>query len=135
MNIRLLLPMLCLLAGCASNRPVVYSGPAGGDSAAVETAIAECGRLATAAGATPNGGAVGDIAGAAARNAAVGAAGGAVGGAIAGSVARGAGIGAASAAAVTLVQSVLTPQAPNPAYRVFVERCLQDKGFETVGWK
>lgn len=127
--------LLVLLAGCASNRPVIYDGSGGGDKVASDAAVAECGRLATAAGATPYGGNVGDMAGATVRGAAVGAAGGAVGGAIAGNVAQGAGIGAASAAAVTLVQGLFAPQAPNPAYRVYVERCLRDKGFETVGWQ
>lgn len=137
MRLTPLLPLVTalLLGACAGNQPVLYTSPAGGDPNAGAAAAAECGRLAEQAGATRYGGQVGQTATDTARNAAAGAAAGAVGGAIAGNVAQGAGIGAAGAAAATLVQRIFAPPAPNPAYRAYVERCLRDKGYETVGWK
>lgn len=131
------LALLALLAlgGCATNQPIVYSQQGAPDKAASKAVIADCEAQAEAAGATRYGGSAGQVAGNTARSAAVGAAGGAVGGAIAGNALQGAGIGAASAAAISLVQNLLAPPAPNPAYRAFVERCLRDKGVEIVGWQ
>ena len=124
-----------LLTGCANNQPVIYAGPTGGDRSASDAAAAECGRQAEAAGARQYGGQVGEVAKDSVRGAATGAAAGAIGGAIAGNIGQGAGIGAATGAAVSLVQKLFLPAAPNPAYRNYVERCLADKGFQTVGWK
>ena len=126
---------LLVLGGCATNQPIIYSKSGAPDQAASKAAVADCEAQAEAAGATRYGGSAGQMAGNTARSAAVGAAGGAVGGAIAGNALQGAGIGAASAAAISLVQNVLAPPAPNPAYRAFVERCLRDRGIEIVGWQ
>lgn len=124
--------VVVLCAGCAANKPVLYSSTGAGGG---EAAIAECHELAVAAGATPTGGQVGDAARDTVRGAAVGGATGAVGGALAGAAGRGAGIGAVTGATAALIGSVFTPAAPNPAYRAFVERCLRDRGFEPVGWQ
>lgn len=122
-----------LCAGCATNEPILYSST--GETAGGEAAIAECHNLALAAGAQPTGGQVGEVARDTTRGAALGAATGAVGGAIAGSAGSGAGIGAATGATASLLHSIFGSDAPNPAYRAFVERCLRDRGFEPVGWK
>ena len=135
MGKKLLLTLGLFIAGCANNQPVIYAGPTGGDRSASDAAAAECGRLADAAGASRYGGHVGEVAKGSVRGAATGAAAGAIGGAIAGNIGQGAGIGAATGAAVHLVQRLFLPEAPNPAYRAYVERCLADKGFQTVGWK
>lgn len=135
MNKHLLLTLSLVLGGRASNQPVIYAGPNGGDRGVSDAAVAECGRLAEAAGAKPYGGQAGEVAKDTARGAATGAAAGAIGGAIAGNVGQGAGIGAATGAAVNLVQKLFVPAAPNPAYRAYVERCLADKGYQTVGWQ
>ena len=135
MKIPLLVIFSLLLSACASNQPVIYSGPNGGERSVSDAAVAECGRMAEAAGAKPYGGQIGEVAKDTARGAATGAAAGAIGGAIAGNVAQGAGIGAATGAAVNLVQKLFVPAAPNPAYRSYVERCLADKGYQTVGWQ
>jgi hypothetical protein len=134
-NKQLVFALTLLLSGCASNQPVIYAGPTGGDRNVSDAAVAECSRMAQAAGASQYGGQVGAVAKDTARGAATGAVAGVVGGAIAGNIGQGAGIGAATGAAVTLVQKLFVPPAPNPAYRAYVERCLQDKGFQTVGWK
>lgn len=135
MDKRLLVLLTLLLGGCASNQPVIYAGPTGGDRNVSDAAVAECGRLASAAGASQYGGAAGDVAKDTVKGAATGAAAGAIGGAIAGNVGTGAGIGAATGAAVSLVQKLFVPAAPNPAYRAYVERCLADKGYQIVGWQ
>lgn len=135
MHKHLLLALGLLLGGCASNQPVIYAGPTGGDRAVSDAAVAECGRQAEAAGARQSGGQAGEVAKDTAKGAATGAVAGAVGGAIAGNVGQGVGIGAATGAAVNLVQRLFVPAAPNPAYRAYVERCLQDKGYQTVGWQ
>jgi outer membrane lipoprotein SlyB len=123
-----------LLSACASNRPILYStsgvAPTGADAA-----IAECEKLATAAGAASNGGQLGASARSTAKGAALGAATGAVGGAFVGAAARGAGIGAVTGATATLINSLFNAPAPNPAYRAYVERCLKDRGFDPVGWR
>ncbi len=135
MDKKVVLTLFLLLSGCANNQPVIYAGPTGGDRSVSDAAAAECARQAEAAGAKQYGGQVGDVAKDSLRGAATGAAAGAIGGAIAGNVAQGAGIGAATGAAVNLVQKLFLPAAPNPAFRAYVERCLADKGFQTVGWK
>ncbi len=135
MDKNLCLALGLLLGGCASNLPVIYAGPTGGDRAVSDAAAAECGRLAQAAGASQYGGEVGEVAKDTARGAATGAAAGAIGGAIAGNVGQGAGIGAATGAAVNLVQKIFMPPAPNPTYRAYVERCLQDRGYQIAGWQ
>ena len=135
MKTRLLLVWVALgLAACASNRPVLYAA-GGAAPGGADAAIAECEKLATAAGAQPSGGQVGETARNTAKGAALGAATGAVGGALAGAAMRGAGIGAVTGVAATLVSSFFTAPAPNPAYRAYVERCLKDRGFDPVGWQ
>lgn len=135
MDKNLCLAVGLLVGGCASNQPVIYAGPTGGDRTVSAAAAAECGRQAAAAGASQYGGEGGAVVRDTARGAATGAAAGAIGGAIAGNVGQGAGIGAATGAAVSLVQKLFVPAAPNPAYRAYVERCLQDQGYQIVGWQ
>jgi outer membrane lipoprotein SlyB len=135
MHKHLLLIGALLLGGCASNQPVIYAGPNGGDRSVSDAAVAECARMANAAGANQYGGPAAEVAKDTVRGAATGAAAGAIGGAIAGNVGQGAGIGAATGAAVNLVQKLFVPAAPNPAYRAYVERCLADKGYQIVGWQ
>lgn len=65
----------------------------------------------------------------------VGAAGGAVGGAIWGNPGMGAASGAAGGAAASLVSMVLRPHDPGVGYRVAVEQCLHDRGYQVAGWE
>lgn len=71
----------------------------------------------------------------AAKGGAIGAAGGAVGGAIAGSPGEGAAIGAAAGATTSLLGSLFRGAEPSGAYMNWVDRCLQDKGYQPVGWQ
>ena len=125
-----------LLAACASNKPVLYPNA---HSQAVGTAqaeadIAQCKRLAEAAGANPTAGRANDTATRTVRGGGVGAATGAVGGAIAGNAGHGAAIGAASGATAALIHTLLGESSPNPTYRNFVQRCLTDRGYDLAGW-
>lgn len=67
---------------------------------------------------------------------AVGAAGGAVGGAIAGNPGQGAAIGAAAGATTGLLGSIFRGSVePSAAYMSWVDECLREKGYRTVGWE
>jgi outer membrane lipoprotein SlyB len=75
---------------------------------------------------------------AAAKSTAVGAAGGAViggaAGAVTGSLGRGLGVGAATGAAAGLVHGIIQASEPSPIFKNFMNRCLQEKGYEVIGW-
>jgi hypothetical protein len=130
-----------LLAGCSTAQPVLYPNAhmqsVGKEVAAQD--IEACRQLAEAAGAEEGSGKAGRVATGTAVGAGVGAASGAVGGAIAGSVGRGSMIGAASGAVwgllTGLFYTVVGPSQPNQAYSNFVNRCLQEKGYEVTGWQ
>ncbi len=50
--------------------------------------------------------------------------------------ARFADLGAAAGAAGGIVRGIFrTRRDPDPSYRLFVERCLERKGYEVVGWQ
>jgi outer membrane lipoprotein SlyB len=126
----------CLLAACAANRPVIYPNAHARSvgQAQVEADIAECDRLARAAGASPQGGQAADAARDTVKGGAMGAATGAVGGAIAGNAGQGAAIGAATGATASLLNRLFAGGASNPAYRNFVQRCLGERGYDVSGW-
>lgn len=124
------------LVGCATNKPIIYPNT---HSQAVGTAqadidIAECRRLANAAGASSIDGKVADTAKRTVRGGGVGAATGAVGGAIAGRAGHGAAIGAASGATASLIYSLFGESSGNSTYRTFITRCLTDRGYDLAGW-
>jgi len=133
--------VLVLLAACSGPRPVLY--PNGHlQSVGKETAeedIDGCRQAAESAGAEAGGGKIGRVATNTAVGAGVGAASGAVGGAISGAAGRGSMIGAASGAVwgllTGLFSAVTGPSRPSQAYTNFVNRCLQDKGYEVTGWQ
>lgn len=64
-----------------------------------------------------------------------GAVAGAVGGAISGNVGGGIATGAASGAALGLFYGLFKAAEPSPTYKNFVNKCLQEKGYEIVGWE
>jgi len=94
--------------------------------------------LAETAGAEQGTGKAGRVATSTAVGAGAGAAAGAVGGAISGSVGYGSMIGAATGAVwgflMGLFRESRSPQ-QNQAYTNFVNRCLQEKGYEVTGWQ
>ena len=132
---------LLLLVACSTAHPVLYPN-AHMQSVGKEVAgqdIEACRQLAEAAGAEESGGKAGRVATGTAVGAGVGAASGAVGGAILGAAGRGSLIGAASGAVwgllTSLFHAVAGPSQPNQAYSNFVNRCLQEKGYEVTGWQ
>jgi len=100
--------------------------------------IEACRQLAESAGAEEGSGKAGRVATGTAVGAGAGAAAGAVGGAISGAVGRGSMIGAASGAVWGLLMGLFSASGssqPNQAYSNFVNRCLQEKGYEVTGWQ
>jgi len=129
-----------LLAACSTAHPVLYPNAhmqsVGKEIAAQD--IEACRQLAEAAGAEEGSGKAGRVATGTAVGAGVGAASGAIGGAIFGAVGRGSMIGAASGAVWGFLMGLFRASGssqPNQAYSNFVNRCLQEKGYEVTGWQ
>jgi uncharacterized protein YcfJ len=129
-----------LLAACSTAHPVLYPNAhmqsVGKEIAAQD--IEACRQLAEAAGAEEGSGKAGRVATGTAVGAGVGAASGAVGGAIFGAVGRGSMIGAVSGAVWGFLMGLFRASGssqPNQAYSNFVNRCLQEKGYEVTGWQ
>lgn len=130
-----------LLVACSTAQPILYPN-AHMQSVGKEIAekdIEACRQLAESAGAEEGSGKAGQVATGTVVGGGVGAAAGAVGGAISGAVGRGSMIGAATGAVWGLLtgiyHAVAGPSQPNQAYTNFVNRCLQEKGYEVTGWQ
>ena len=127
------------LGGCSGPAPVLYPNEhfqsKGKDAA--EDDIDACRDMAEAAGAKEATGQAGQVATNTAVGAGVGAASGAVGGAISGAAGQGSLIGAASGAVWGLLTGLFRSGSaqPSQAYVNFVNRCLQDRGYEVSGWQ
>ena len=130
-----------LLTACSTAHPVLYPNAhlqsVGKDIA--EQDIEACRELAKTAGAEEGSGKASRVATGTVVGGGIGAASGAVGGAISGAVGRGSMIGAASGAVwgwlMGLYHVIAGPSQPNQAYSNFVNRCLQEKGYEVSGWQ
>jgi len=125
------------MEGCASSRPVLYPnehlnsvGPV-----AAKGDIANCMHLAEAAGADSDGSDSGQAAGQTLGGAAVGAASGAVGGAVVGAAGSGSAIGAASGATAGLLHWLFGETKRSPAFENYVNKCLEERGYQPVGWE
>ena len=131
--------MALILCACSSPRPILYENPhlknVGKEVA--DQDIEACKEAAESAGAEAGSGKAGGVAKNTAVGAGVGAASGAVGGAISGSPGLGAAIGAASGAVWGLLMGLFSASSsqPNQAYTNYVNRCLQEKGYEVTGWQ
>ncbi len=134
--------LIALLAaatfGCAGPKPILYPNThyqSVGESVA-QSDIEGCRAMADAAGAHRDPDKVTRAARSAVYGGAIGGAAGAAGGAIAGRPGRWAGVGAASGAAGALMRSLLFQRrATSQAHINYVDRCLQDLGYEPVGWQ
>jgi len=125
------------LVACAGPKPILYPNThlqsVGSDAA--EADIKDCRQMAESAGAEEGTGKAGGVAKNTAMGAGIGAASGAVGGAITGSPGLGAAIGAASGAVWGFLMGLFTSKSQsNAAYTNFVNRCLQERGYEVTGW-
>ncbi len=133
---RALLACASLALSCASPEPILYPNAtleANGETQ-VDRDLSECSELAKEYKAGPNQG--GEVATTTVEDATVGGAAGAAGGAVLGNVGAGAAASAAAGAAGGIVRGIFrTRRDPDPNYRLFVERCLERKGYEVVGWQ
>jgi outer membrane lipoprotein SlyB len=135
-NTLVLMILVLIFCGCARQRPVLYPTPylieVGNERA--QSDIDACMRLATEYVAQESKGE--EIAKDTAAGAAVGAVAGAAAGAVLGNnVGRAAGAGAAGVGAATLTRKTIDSGEPDAVFRRFVEKCLHDKGYETIGWR
>jgi outer membrane lipoprotein SlyB len=122
--------------GCAQQRPVLYPNShlahVGNEKAQAD--IDACMHLAKTYGAGGN--KEKKIARDTAAGSAVGAVAGAAIGAVLGhNVGHAAGVGAAGAGAATLTRKSIDSGKPEQLFRRFVEKCLHEKGYETIGWQ
>lgn len=135
-KIFLALVIALAVEGCASTQPVLYPNEhykAAGSEAA-ERDIKICMDLAESAGADSGGSDAGDAAATTAGGAAIGAASGAVGGAVVGAAGSGSAIGAVSGATAGLLHWIFSEPERSPAFENFVNKCLQERGYQPVGW-
>ena len=134
----ILIGVLAAVSGCAGEpRPVLYPNAhlsAVGQQQA-DADLAECRRLAEAAGASAGGREGEQAARDAAVGGAIGGATGAAGGAVLGRPGTGAAVGAATGATANFMRSLFRRDQPSQAYRGFVDRCLRERGYDPVGWE
>ena len=126
--------ILAVITGCTSTRPVLYPNTHL-NTVGMEVAdndINACMDIAKTAGANKK--MVNEVATETAEGAIIGGATGAAVGAVLGSAGQGAATGAAGAATGRLTKSLFDSDKPDPVFERFVNRCLRDRGYETVGW-
>jgi hypothetical protein len=104
-----------------------------GGQAVAQQDIEECLQRAAEAGHTSS--AAGNVAGSTAVGAAAGAAVGSAVGAVTGRAGRGAAIGAAGGGSSGLIRGLFRSRDLDPVQRRFVEQCLQEKGYQIIGWR
>lgn len=132
-------PYLCCflvfhLTACAGPQPVLFPNAHYKEVSPdqVEQDIAECRDMAdkhVSSGQTEK------VAGRTAVGAGIGAASGAVGGAVTGAPGIGTAIGAAAGATMWLLTGFFKGSPPNRTYMNFVNKCLEERGYEPTGWK
>jgi len=131
----LLVNVVFLFVGCASQRPVLY--PNNQFNTVGKTVskqdVDECMKLASSYGIKTQ--PVKNIAGRSALGAAMGAAVGSATGAVAGSAGRGAATGAAGGATGGFMWGLFNAKKVDPVQKNFVEECLRLKGYKVIGWK
>jgi len=123
------------MLSCAQQRPVLYPNAhlkhVGRETA--ESDIDDCLQLAIDYGAKEDSGA--KVAKDTAKGAAVGGAAGTAVGAVTGNLGAGAAAGAAGGGAASMTRSIIDSDKPGPVFKKFVDQCLRDKGYQTIGWR
>lgn len=136
MSSRLLFAALALLLtlGCAAQRPVLYPNAhlKSVGAGVAEQEVDDCIRLAETSGADNEKGP--RVAKETAEGAAVGGAAGAGWGLVRGDVAERAAAGAVAGAAATAARGAIRSGEPEQLHRNFVQQCLQERGFQVIGW-
>lgn len=124
-----------LLTACAAKQPVLYPNAyyrtVGEEIAKNDVEL--CMQRAEEAGTQADKGE--ELAAKTGKSAVVGGAAGAVAGAVAGSVGRGSLIGVAVGGTTALVGGAFRANDHDPIFMRFVEQCLQDKGYQVLGWR
>ena len=123
------------ICACAPKRPALYQNEktASVGDARAQLDIDQCTAQAKTAGYGRSG--AGDAAVSTTTGAAAGAAIGAATGAVRGRAGRGAATGAAGGAVGGMLRSIFRSRDPGPILRRYVEECLSEKGYKTIGWK
>jgi hypothetical protein len=137
---KLLIIAICfLVASCSVKRPVLYPNAQlqKVGQAQAQLDIEDCCRRADAYIKSEPGKKIAkDAAKAGTIGAATGAAVGAVySGAEYGGAGRGAAAGAAGGVVSTVTSGIFESKEPSPVYQNFVNRCLNEKGYESIGWQ
>lgn len=124
-----------MVTACGPKRPVLYPNDYLKEvgQAKANQDIDDCLRLATEYKA--GGDKTKEIAKDTGKAAVVGAATGAVIGAIAGDAGTGAAIGAAGAATAALGVGIMRSDEPDPIFKQFVDQCLRERGYQSLGWR
>ena len=124
-----------MILSCAQQRPVFYPNAhlkyVGKETA--ESDIEDCLQLAADYGAKEDSAA--KVAKDTAKGAAVGGAAGTAVGAVTGNLGAGAAAGAAGGGAASMTRSIIDSDKPGPVFKKFVDQCLRDKGYQTIGWR
>ena len=124
-----------MILSCAQQRPVFYPNAhlkyVGKETA--ESDIEDCLQLAADYGAKEDSAA--KVAKDTAKGAAVGGAAGTAVGAVTGNLGVGAAAGAAGGGASSMTRSIIDSDKPGPVFKKFVDQCLRDKGYQTIGWR
>lgn len=130
----LLIAMLLFVVGCSVKRPVLYPNAhlQKVGQAQAQRDIEDCCRWADA---YVKSGPGTEIAKDAAKAGTIGAASGAAAGAVWGHAGKGAAAGAAGGAAAGATSGIFRSREPSPVYKNFVNRCLHEKGYATIGWQ
>jgi hypothetical protein len=124
--------------GCAGPKPILYPNAhfESVGKRVAESDIEGCREMADAAGANRDPDKVTRTMRRTAAEGAIYGAAGAAGGAVVGNAGRWAGAGAAFGAAAALMRAILFQRPPtSQAHIAFVNRCLQDLGYDPIGWQ
>jgi outer membrane lipoprotein SlyB len=130
-----LLVCLAVLGGCASQHPVLYPNAhyeAVGREAA-NTDVEECMQLAEEQVGREAAG--GKVAADTTVGGGSGAAIGAAGGAVRGRAGIGAATGAAMGATAGMLRGLFRSREPDPIFKSYVQTCLGERGYQTLGWR
>ena len=123
------------MAGCATQRPVLYPNAklnqVGAEAA--QRDVDDCIRFAEQSGVSHNAG--GKVASRGAEGAAVGGAAGAAAGAVRGDLSQSAATGAAVGASAGATRGAIHSGEPGSVYKGFVQRCLRERGYDVIGWQ
>jgi uncharacterized protein YcfJ len=127
--------LLVALAACARQQPVLYPNAhyqqVGRQAADLD--VDTCMRLADVY--VGNRSPVEETAKNAGTGAIIGTATGAAVGAVVGRPGRGAAAGAAGGGAGGFARGILRSRKNDPIFQRYVERCLRDRGYDTIGWR